>query len=263
MDFYHFYHDFFLAFSENVNLIRNEGTSNADELIEQKELAKWVESVTSKGTRVEPEQIIVSAVPPPPKPIPTESMFENLNPDEVLIMPAYSLEAFLEEVEQKKNQFPTASPTAAYFSQVVVTEECERHDAAQRLNSFVSSAGYKSIMYVLYYDDEGQSIADSYKKCAEHWIFPMKYRTTVFFESIFYRDILQPQMATWKEKDYLIVGTYKTIDEKKTQTFEDILNLMHVAQKGNWDVIPILRGGTNLMKQGKILIEYSAFYLFI
>ncbi len=45
----------------------------------------------------------------------------------------------------------------------------------------------------------------------ESWIQPVRIQSTVFFESVLYRDYFSPYRKEWEAYDYVITATYKTV----------------------------------------------------
>ena len=125
---------------------------------------------------------------------------------------------------------------------------------ADKLNALVATAGSRAHMFLIGHDAQSISIAKEISACysSSAWFHIQQITSTPFFESILYTEVLETQSAVWRELDYVITGTYKTVSGRvrrweRVQTFEEITRLLHVARQGGWDVVPFLRSGSGMM----------------
>lgn len=128
--------------------------------------------------------------------------------------------------------------------------------AADALQSIVTAPGTRSIMYLVAHDEKSYAIAKEISVChipsSSHWLNIAQISSTAFFESILYVEVLLANRNTWKDYDYVITGTYKTVSGRvprweHVQTFNEIHRLLNVAKSGDWDVVPFLRSGSGMM----------------
>jgi hypothetical protein len=123
-------------------------------------------------------------------------------------------------------------------------DPCEPNHELDRM---ITEEGYKSVMYIIAHNDDSKKIAHKYADCRDTWVHVTQINSTPFFETIMYRDVLAPRLAEWQDRDYIITGTYKSM-EQKGETVEEIARLLAVAKRGNWDIIPFLRSGAKNME---------------
>lgn len=121
---------------------------------------------------------------------------------------------------------------------------CIPHDELDRL---VASEDFKSIMYVVVHSNHSHQIAMKFAACRSHWMRIAYIRSTVYFESILYKDVLLPNLAELQNYKYVITGTYKSMDSKG-QTLDEIYRLLKVMKHGNYDIVPFLRSGAKNME---------------
>lgn len=130
------------------------------------------------------------------------------------------------------------------------------HDAAtpracgtdRELDDLVAANGTRSILYLIAHDNHSEKIARKFIHCQEPWIKVIRINSTVFFESIMYRDVLPQLQHEWENYDYVITGTYKTVTQKG-QSLHAIKNLLLAAKnkEHKYDILPFLRSGSGTM----------------
>ena len=144
----------------------------------------------------------------------------------------------------------------SFSSEVVKEGPCNstQRAIAERLTNLVESAGTRSRMYLISHDAKSTSISREISSCLSSaaWLKLQQITSTPFFESIVYTEVLQARMAEWRNIDFVITGTYKTVSGRvrrweHVQTFQEIARLLEVAKQGNWDVVPFLRSGSGMM----------------
>lgn len=126
------------------------------------------------------------------------------------------------------------------------------NDVNQSLETLVHSNGTRSLLYLIAHDSASERMARKFSQCKETWIQPVMINSTVFFESIIYRDVFLPYEAEWAQYDYVITATYKTVGKQLhyngfTQSLQQIEQLLLVARRGEYDIIPFLRSGSGTM----------------
>ena len=142
------------------------------------------------------------------------------------------------------------------------TTACE---VDQELEQLVKTNGSRSMMFVIYHNDStgyAEQVAKTFARCKESWIKPVKIRElTPFFETLMYREFLPEYESEWKDLDYVIIGTYKTVLGIQihpgihfTLTLAEIKEKLLLARdytglnKGRKaEIIPFLRGKSLLM----------------
>jgi len=122
--------------------------------------------------------------------------------------------------------------------------DCIRHDELDRL---VATDDFKSIMYVVVHNNHSHQIAMKFASCRSSWMRIAYIRSTVYFESILYKDVLLPNLTELQNYKYVITGTYKSMDSKG-QTLDEIYRLLKVMKYGNYDIVPFLRSGAKNME---------------
>lgn len=92
-----------------------------------------------------------------------------------------------------------------------LSDTCET-DA--ELETLVKTNGSRSLMFIMYHNDtsgHAERTAKAFAKCKD-WVIPVKIRElTPFFETLMYKEFLPEYEDQWKDMDYVIVGTYKTV----------------------------------------------------
>lgn len=118
----------------------------------------------------------------------------------------------------------------------------------------------KFIIYIIYHDDESKKVADEFAK-AHKWAKPTYIRSTWFFESIVFRDVIPFDYNTWRTMDYVGVLSYKATDIHQPQGEDtnwrsfngrEIPYWIETAYYGDYDVMPFLRSFRELMPQALI-----------
>ena len=122
-------------------------------------------------------------------------------------------------------------------------KDCSKVDST---SAPINSNGTRSLMYLIYHNNASELVAKKFIKCHESWIHMKKVRSTPFFESMLYPDILLPSKQQWIKLDYVITGTYKSVDEKG-MTIKEVYRLLNIAREGDWDIVPFLRSGSGMM----------------
>lgn len=133
------------------------------------------------------------------------------------------------------------------------------------LETIVKTNGSRSLMFIIYHNDTtgyAEKTARAFAKCKESWIIPVKIRElTPFFETLMYREFLPEYESQWKDMDYVIIGTYKTVLGIQihpgihfTLTLGEIKEKLLLARdytglnKGRKaEIVPFLRGKSLLM----------------
>jgi len=68
-------------------------------------------------------------------------------------------------------------------------DKCERNET---LETIVHTNGSLSILYLISHDNSSEHLAKKFAYCKESWIQPVRIQSTVFFESVMYRDYFAP-----------------------------------------------------------------------
>lgn len=87
------------------------------------------------------------------------------------------------------------------------------------------SKDWNILLYIVYHDDKSKEIAWFYHYLFPYFTLPVRVRSTVFFESIMYRDELPLRYEEWREKQYVGMLSYKVMAAIHTnlfQFFEDL-----------------------------------------
>ena len=99
------------------------------------------------------------------------------------------------------------------------------------------------LFYIIYHDDVSKKKATEYHLKNPSWTIPVEIRSTVFFESIMYRDILPFRYQEWEDKDYVGIMTYKIASVTNLSTIlrGTLINLESdvFMQQYKYDVIPL------------------------
>lgn len=113
------------------------------------------------------------------------------------------------------------------------------------------------MMYIISHNNETETQVTSYlHTCCypegKTWIKPIQIKSTVFFESVIYQAQLPSLQMQWKNKDYVITATYKTLTKtlhynQYTQSMASVISLVKIAMDYDYDVIPFLRSGSGMM----------------
>ena len=127
--------------------------------------------------------------------------------------------------------------------------KCEVNEA---LETMVRTPGTRCILYLIAHDTDSEHLARKFSSCKESWIQPVRINSSVFFESVIYRDVFPPYQKEWEDLDYVVTATYKTVAKqlaynKYTQSLELIQNSLQIARDGNFDIVPFLRSGSGTM----------------
>lgn len=138
----------------------------------------------------------------------------------------------------------TSSGSSSSVSASGGRTDCVAHD---ELDKLVATDDFKSIMYVVVHNNHSHQIAMKFAACRSSWMRIAYIRSTVYFESILYKDVLLPNLAELQNYKYVITGTYKSMDSKG-QTLDEIYRLLKVIKHGNYDIVPFLRSGAKNME---------------
>lgn len=127
--------------------------------------------------------------------------------------------------------------------------KCEVNEA---LEAMVRAPGTRSILYLVAHDTDSEHLARKFSSCKESWIQPVRINSSVFFESVIYRDVFPPYQKEWEDLDYVITATYKTVAKqlqynKYTQSLDLIQDSLRIAREGDYDIVPFLRSGSGTM----------------
>ena len=105
------------------------------------------------------------------------------------------------------------------------------------------------LFYIIYHDDVSKKKAIEYHLKNPSWTIPVEVRSTVFFESIMYRDFLPFRYQEWEDKDYVGIMSYKVASRTNLSTIlnDTLINLESdvFMQKYKYDVIPLCMGKKN------------------
>lgn len=129
--------------------------------------------------------------------------------------------------------------------------ECLTSDP--ELDSLVTSAGTKSILYIIAHSNAYTKLANDLRSCRKDWIRAAEVPVSVYFESMMYRTILPSQHGLWSTYDYVITATYKTMNRTllprymPVQSFDSIKTLLQHAKSGQYDVLPFMRDHEEMM----------------
>lgn len=127
--------------------------------------------------------------------------------------------------------------------------KCEVNET---LEAMVRTPGTRSILYLVAHDSDSEHLARKFSSCKESWIQPVRINSSVFFESVIYRDVFPPYQKEWEDLDYVITATYKTVAKqlhynKYTQSLDLIQDSLRIAKEGDFDIVPFLRSGSGTM----------------
>ena len=127
--------------------------------------------------------------------------------------------------------------------------KCERNETIEAL---VRSNGTRCILYLVAHDSDSEHAARKFSHCRESWMQPVRINSTVFFESVLYRDVFPPYQQEWENVDYVVTATYKTVGKqlhynKYTQSLDLIYESLRIARDGQYDIVPFLRSGSGTM----------------
>ena len=131
-----------------------------------------------------------------------------------------------------------------------ITIPCNSYPELYRL---VKTPGTRSILYIISSTNQSQSIANAYKSCHGNWVETVVLPKSVFFENVIYESFFLQTRAEWKQYDYVITATYKTLTRKllprymPLQTFLHMKEFLKLAKEDNYDVIPFLRDFEEMM----------------
>lgn len=127
--------------------------------------------------------------------------------------------------------------------------KCEVNET---LEVMVRTPGTRCILYLVAHDTDSEHLARKFSSCKESWIQPVRINSSVFFESVLYRDVFPPYQKEWEDLDYVITATYKTVAKqlqynKYTQSLDLIQDTLRIAREGDYDIVPFLRSGSGTM----------------
>jgi len=127
--------------------------------------------------------------------------------------------------------------------------KCEVNET---LEALVRTPGTRCMLYLIAHDADSEHLARKFSSCKESWIQPVRINSTVFFESIIYKDIFPVYQKEWEDLDYVVTATYKTVAKhlhynKYTQSLDLIQDSLRIARDGDFDVVPFLRSGSGTM----------------
>lgn len=80
---------------------------------------------------------------------------------------------------------------------------CRLHE---ELDQLVTTQGFKAKMYIVSHSNSSEQVAQQYASCRSNWVQIARIHSTVFFETILYRDVLLAQRQEWKQYDYVVTG---------------------------------------------------------
>ena len=87
----------------------------------------------------------------------------------------------------------------------------------------------------------------------ESWVRAVRISSTVFFESIVYREVFPRLLSEWTQMDFVITGTYKTVAKQLhynsfTQSQVHSPNLLSIKppSKQIWTISPYLDWGVEI-----------------
>jgi hypothetical protein len=125
-------------------------------------------------------------------------------------------------------------------------------DENEPLVAVVVTPGTRCLLFLVAHDNESEHLARKFSACKENWIHPVRVNSTVFFESVIYRDIFPAYQKEWENLDYVATGTYKTVAKqlhynKFNQGLDVIQSSLQVAHDGDYDIVPFLRSGSGTM----------------
>jgi hypothetical protein len=114
--------------------------------------------------------------------------------------------------------------------------------------------GLKYLVYIVYHDEASRVIAEAFG--ANHsWAVPVFVRSTPFFESIAYQDLLLPNSSKWEGLDYVGMISYKATNiQQLSPTLppfkgDYIPEILARAQVEGHDAVPFLRSPYKIMHQ--------------
>jgi hypothetical protein len=179
----------------------------------------------------------------------------NPNPGADPMLGEFNISAISREIiaeriarrEQMRRQRTGASDNAA--AAAPAGKGCEVNGTLEEL---VHANGTRCILYLVAHDSDSEHLARKFSQCKESWIQPVRIASSVFFESIIYRELFPPYMTEWENLDFVVSGTYKTVGKqlhynKFNQNLELIQASLQIARDGNYDIVPFLRSGSGTM----------------
>jgi hypothetical protein len=118
---------------------------------------------------------------------------------------------------------------------------------------------FNILVYIVYHDEKSRLKAQDFSRQHPEWTKSVMIRSSKFFETIFYRDILPFEYNEWMNKDYVGMISYKAVDISinnmsfKAIDIPYILALSYnvstvstaIAQSRpaqHYDIIPLLQG---------------------
>ncbi len=105
--------------------------------------------------------------------------------------------------------------------------------------------GIKFRLYVISHDEKSYKVATEWVRC-KPWATVVQIPTTVFFESIVYKEVLPPLLKDWEELDFVGVATYRSL---KFAPLEKMKASLELANYKPYDVMPLYTTGEYMMEQ--------------
>ena len=105
--------------------------------------------------------------------------------------------------------------------------------------------GIKFILYIISHDDASHETALKWSTC-KPWAKVVRIPTTVYFESIVYKEILPGLESEWSEMDFVGISTYRSL---KFSPMDKIKTLLTVGHHVPYDVVPLFSTGEYLIDQ--------------
>jgi len=105
--------------------------------------------------------------------------------------------------------------------------------------------GIKFRLYVISHDEKSHKVATEWVRC-KPWASVVKIPTTVFFESIVYKEVLPPLVKDWEELDFVGIATYRSLKFAPLEKMKASLELAHFKP---YDVMPLYTTGEYMMEQ--------------
>jgi len=105
--------------------------------------------------------------------------------------------------------------------------------------------GIKFRLYVISHDDKSYDIAQQWTQC-KPWATVVRIPTSLFFESIVYKEILPQLTSEWEGLDFVGIATYRSL---KFSPMEKMKAYLELGFHKPYDVVPLYTAGEHMMQQ--------------
>lgn len=103
----------------------------------------------------------------------------------------------------------------------------------------------KFLLYIISHDDASYQVALKWSRC-KPWTRVVRISSTVYFESIIYKEYLPAHAAEWEALDFVGIATYRSL---KFASLEKIKSYLELAYYKPYDVMPLYASGEYLVDQ--------------